>query len=92
MATRGGAALLGRDDIGRLEPGMSADFIAIRLRQLGLSGTERDPLAAVIMCGPFRVDYSFINGRAMIKRGEFVDLDVEGLLEEHAQTMKRIYA
>ena len=92
MATRGGAALLGRDDIGRLEPGMSADFIAIRLRQLGLSGTERDPLAAVIMCGPFRVDYSFINGRAVIRRGEFVDADVEALLDAHAQTMKRIYA
>ncbi len=92
MATRGGAALLGRDDIGRLEPGMSADFIAIRLRQLGLSGTERDPLAAVIMCGPFRVDYCFINGRAVIRRGEFVDIDVEALLDAHAQTMKRIYA
>jgi len=46
----------------------------------------------VIMCGPFRVDYSFINGRAVIRRGEFVDVDVEALLDQHAQTMKRIYA
>lgn len=36
MATRGGAKLLGREDVGHLAPGMSADFIAIRLNQLGL--------------------------------------------------------
>jgi cytosine/adenosine deaminase-related metal-dependent hydrolase len=92
MATRGGAALLGRDDIGYLAPGMSADFIAIRLNQLGLSGTQRDPLGALIMCGPFRVDYSFINGREIISRGEFTTLDVDGSLADHRQVMERIYA
>ena len=91
MATRGGAAVLGRDDIGRLEPGMSADFIAIRLHQLGLSGTARDPLAAMIMCGPFRVDYSYINGRAVIRGGEFVHVDTDRLLHDHARTMARLY-
>jgi len=47
MATRGGAALLGRDDIGMLAPGMSADFIAVKRNQLGLSGTQRDPARGV---------------------------------------------
>lgn len=91
MATRGGAGLLGRDDIGHLAPGMSADFIAVRLNQLGLSGTQRDPLAAMIMCGPFKVDYSFINGREIISRGEFLDFDVEAALTAHAKVMRRIY-
>jgi len=91
MATRGGAALLGRDDIGHLAPGMCADFIAIKLNQLGLSGTQRDPLAALIMCGPFRVDYSFINGREIISRGEFTLVDVDDLLARHRQVMERIY-
>ena len=53
--------------------------------------TERDPLAAMIMRGPLRVDYSFINGRAIIRRGAFVALDIDSLLESHAQTMQRIY-
>jgi cytosine/adenosine deaminase-related metal-dependent hydrolase len=92
MATRGGAAILGRDDIGRLAPGMSADFIAVRLNQLGLSGTQRDPLAALVMCGPFKVDYSFINGREIIGKGEFPDIDVEALLARHASVMERVYA
>ncbi|PKU25463.1 8-oxoguanine deaminase [Telmatospirillum siberiense] len=91
LATRGGAGLLGRDDIGALAPGMSADFIAVRLNQLGLSGTERDPLAALVMCGPFRVDYSFINGREIIARGAFRDFDLDGALAAHRKVMKRLY-
>jgi cytosine/adenosine deaminase-related metal-dependent hydrolase len=91
MATRGGAALLGRDDVGHLASGMCADFIAIKLDQLGLSGTQRDPLAALIMCGPFKVDYSFINGREIIGRGEFTSVDVDDVLARHRQVMERIY-
>jgi cytosine/adenosine deaminase-related metal-dependent hydrolase len=91
MATRGGARLLGRDDIGQLAPGMCADIIAIKLDQLGLSGTQRDPLAALIMCGPFRVDYSFVNGREIISRGQFTALDVDALLARHRGIMGRIF-
>jgi cytosine/adenosine deaminase-related metal-dependent hydrolase len=91
MATRGGAALLGRDDIGHLAPAMSADFIAVKRDQLGLSGTQRDPLAALLLCGPFQVDYSYINGRQIIGRGEFRSFDVEGALAEHRRVMDRIY-
>ena len=91
MATRGGAALLGRDDIGFLAPGMSADFIAVKREQLGLSGTQRDPLAALVLCGPFKVDYSYINGREIIGKGEFRAFDVEAALAEHSATMDRIY-
>lgn len=91
MATRGGAKILGRDDIGSLAPGMSADFIAIKLNQLGLSGTQRDPLAALVMCGPFKVDYSYINGRAVIAKGEFVSVDIDSLLHSHQTVMDRIY-
>jgi cytosine/adenosine deaminase-related metal-dependent hydrolase len=91
MATRGGASLLGRDDIGQLAPGTCADFIAVKLDQLGLSGTQRDPLAALIMCGPFKVDYSFINGREIISRGQFTALDIDALLARHRASMERIY-
>jgi cytosine/adenosine deaminase-related metal-dependent hydrolase len=92
MATRGGAKLLGRDDIGQLASGKSADFIAINRRQLGLSGTERDPLAALIMCGPFKVDYSFINGEEIVAKGEFVRHDIDAYLARHRAVMERIYA
>lgn len=90
MATRGGARLLGRDDIGHLAPGMSADFIAMDMHQLGLSGAERDPLAAMILCGPFKVDHSFINGVQVIADGAFTAFDIEAALADHRKTMRRL--
>lgn len=92
MATRAGAKLLGRDDIGQLAPGKSADIIAIKRTRLGLAGTQRDPLAALVMCGPFEVDHSFINGVQIIDQGAFTRLDVAAALADHAATMDRIYA
>jgi 8-oxoguanine deaminase len=66
LATRGGAAVLGRDDIGYLAPGMSADCIAINLEQLPLAGALHDPLAALVFCTPPGVDWSIINGKVVV--------------------------
>ena len=53
LATRGGAAVLGRDDIGFLAPGMAADFIGYRLDSAPLAGgAVHDPLAALVFCQP----------------------------------------
>jgi len=92
MATRGGAKLLGRDDIGQIAVGKSADLIAVKRTQLGMAGTQRDPLAALVMCGPFNVDYSFINGIPVVEKGAFTRLDIDLALRDHAATMDRIYA
>jgi len=51
---------------------------------------RRDPLAALIMCGPFKVDYSLSTG-AKFSRGEFTELDDEELLASHPPVMARIY-
>ena len=70
LATRGGAAVLGRDDIGQLAPGMAADFIGYRLDTLGLAGgAVHDPLAALVFCHPPNVDLSVINGRVRVQHG-----------------------
>ncbi|MBT9385170.1 8-oxoguanine deaminase [Pseudooceanicola sp. CBS1P-1] len=92
MATRGGAKLLGRDDIGQIAPGKAADVIAVNLNQLGLAGTQRDPLAALVLCGPFQVDYAFINGVPVVEQKAFTRFDTEAALADHALTLKRIYA
>ena len=55
LATRGGAAVLGRDDIGQLAPGFAADLIAIDLNDVGYSGARHDPLSALTLCAPPRV-------------------------------------
>ena len=81
LATRGGAAVLGRDDIGYLAPGMSADFIAFNLDTPAFVGSHHDVVAALIFCQPPSVDYSFINGRKVIDRGRLVTVQMEKLIE-----------
>ena len=81
IATRGGAKVLGRDDIGYLAPGMSADFIAFNIDQPALVGSHHDVVAALIFCQPPAVDYSFINGKKVIDRGRLVTVEMEKLIE-----------
>jgi 8-oxoguanine deaminase len=77
MATLGGAAVLGRDDIGSLSPGKAADFIAINLDRLEYAGAGHDPLGALLFCRPVNVDLSVINGRVVVEKGYIVGFDLE---------------
>src|SRR5205085_705439 len=76
--TIGGAKLLGRNDIGRLQAGYCADFIAFRLDRIELLATE-DPLAAVALCALTRVDHSWVHGRRIIESGKLLGADERGL-------------
>jgi cytosine/adenosine deaminase-related metal-dependent hydrolase len=84
LATRGGAAVLGRDDIGSLAPGMAADFIGYRLDTLGLAGgAPHDPLASLVFCHPPQVDLSVINGRVCVQDQTLLDVDLPALIQRH---------
>ncbi|MEL7419230.1 MAG: 8-oxoguanine deaminase [Cyanobacteria bacterium J06555_3] len=82
IATRGGAKVLGRDDIGYLAAGMAADFIAVDLDKPGYVGTQQDPVAALIYCQTDAVDYSFINGKKVVDRGNLVTVELGKLVEQ----------
>jgi cytosine/adenosine deaminase-related metal-dependent hydrolase len=77
MATLGGAAVLGRDDIGSLTSGKAADFIAINLDRLEYAGAGNDPLGALLFCRPVNVDLSVINGQVAVEKGHIVGFDLE---------------
>jgi cytosine/adenosine deaminase-related metal-dependent hydrolase len=84
LATRGGAAVLGRDDIGALAPGMAADFIGYRLDTLALAGgAVHDPLAALIFCQPPQVDLSVINGQFRVRDGMLLGIDLPAHVRHH---------
>ncbi len=84
LATRGGAAVLGRDDIGYLAPGMAADLIGYRLDTLDLAGgAPHDPLAALVFCQPPKVDLSVINGRVRVRDQHLLGVDIPQLVERH---------
>jgi 8-oxoguanine deaminase len=83
LGTRGGAAVLGRDDIGALAPGMAADFIGVRLDRLAFAGAQADPLAALVFCSPPTVDLSVIDGKTVVKGRELRGLDLPATIARH---------
>jgi cytosine/adenosine deaminase-related metal-dependent hydrolase len=92
IATRGGASVLGRTDIGSLEVGKCADFIAINLNRLEYAGALHDPVAAVLFCTPARMDYTFIAGKAIVKQGQLTTVDEVRLIEKHNRAASRLLA
>lgn len=85
IATLGGARVLGRDDIGVLAAGMAADLIAINIDRPALAGAQHDMVAALLFCQIDRVDYSFINGRKVVDRGQLTTLDLAQLVQKTNQ-------
>ena len=88
LATRGGAAVLGRSDIGSLEVGKCADFFAVDLNRLEYAGAQHDPVSAVVFCQPVRADYTAVGGRFVVKEGRLVTLDEHKLVEKHNRAAK----
>jgi cytosine/adenosine deaminase-related metal-dependent hydrolase len=83
MATVGGAAVLGRDDVGKIAPGYAADFIAFDLNRIEFAGALHDPISAVIMCGPMKIDHSWVGGMPLVSHGELVDMDLGQTIAQH---------
>ena len=90
VATLGGAKVLGRDDVGALAPGMSADFIALDLERPQFAGALHDPVAAVIFCQAHSVDYSFINGKKIVDQGRVTTVDERSLIQKSNQLAKML--
>jgi cytosine/adenosine deaminase-related metal-dependent hydrolase len=90
LATRGGAAVLGREDVGILAPSMAADFVAYHLDTPGFAGALHDPEAALVFCRPQNVDLSIINGRIVVKDGILRTLDVPVLVEQHNAMSRKL--
>jgi len=90
LATRGGAAVLGRDDIGSLTVGKCADLVAINLNRLGYAGALHDPVAATLFCAPQNVDLNIVGGKIVVKDGQLTRLDTPALVQDHNQAAKRL--
>ncbi len=80
IATRGGARVLGRDDVGMIAPGMAADIVLFSLDDLGLAGAMHDPLAALALTtGIRRAQWVMVNGRVVVDEGRLLGTDAREL-------------
>jgi cytosine/adenosine deaminase-related metal-dependent hydrolase len=83
IATIGGAQVLGRTDIGSLEVGKCADFIAIDMNRLEFAGAQHDPLAAVLFCNAVNVDFNVVGGKFVVRDQVLQNLDLPTHIEKH---------
>jgi cytosine/adenosine deaminase-related metal-dependent hydrolase len=88
LGTRGGAALLGRDDLGSLEPGKRADFAVWRTDGLELGGAE-DPVAGLVLSAPHRVDRLVVEGDDVVRGGTLVRADEAEIARAHRVEARR---
>lgn len=89
LGTRGGAAVLGRTDIGSLESGKCADFFAIDLDRIGFAGMH-DPVAALVFGQSLNADYTVVGGKFIVKEGQLCTADEGKLIERHNQAAGRL--
>jgi cytosine/adenosine deaminase-related metal-dependent hydrolase len=90
LGTRGGAAALGRDDIGQLATGKRADIAVWRTDGLELGGAETDPVAGLVLSAPHRVARLYVAGEEVVRDGRLVRADEEEIAREHRKQTARM--
>jgi cytosine/adenosine deaminase-related metal-dependent hydrolase len=88
LGTRGGAAVLRRDDIGSLEPGKQADFAVWRTDCLELAGAA-DLVAGLVLTAPHRVDRLVVGGEDVVRGGALVNADETEIASEQRAQARR---
>ncbi len=88
LGTRGGAAVLGREDIGSLEPGKRADVAVWRTDGLELGGAD-DPVAGLVLSAPHRVDRLFVGGEEIVSGRRLVRADEAEIARLHRVQARR---
>jgi len=91
IATRGGAEVLRRDDIGRLAPGLRADLAVWRTDGLEFGGAD-DLVCNLVVSGPHRVDRLIVGGRDVVRGGALVNAREEEIAREHRVQAARLWA
>lgn len=89
IATLGGAQVLGRDDLGSVEPGKRADLAIWDVTGIEAAGSW-DPVAALVLCGPTRVRGLIVEGREVVRDGQMVTVDLPLLPERQRKLAKSL--
>jgi cytosine/adenosine deaminase-related metal-dependent hydrolase len=91
LGTRGGAAVLHRADLGSIEPGKCADLAVWRTDGLEFAGAS-DPVAALVLAGPHRVDRLYVGGEEVVRDGQLVRADPKEIAQEHRRQAEKFAA
>jgi cytosine/adenosine deaminase-related metal-dependent hydrolase len=93
IATRGGAACLGRaGELGQLSPGAAGDLVCWPLEGIPFAGAISDPVEAWLRCGPVAARHTVVAGRPVVRDGRLVSDSVEETLGWHRRLSDRMQA
>ena len=90
LATRGGAEVLNRTDIGQISPGFAADFAIFDINVIDFAGALSDPISSLVFCGPVKTTYTIVNGDIIVDKGNFVKIDLIKAIENHNNLSKKL--
>jgi cytosine/adenosine deaminase-related metal-dependent hydrolase len=91
LATRAGAEVLGRHDIGQLSLGFCADIAMFDLRNLSFAGgAVHDAIGSLMLCASAPAAYTVVNGRVVVSQGQLTTVDAGPLIERHNHMAKRL--
>jgi len=91
LATRGGAEVLGRPDIGHLAPGMCADLALFDLGTVAFAGgAVHDPVASLLLCASPQAACTIVNGRVVVREGQLATVELGPLIERHNRFAKAL--
>ena len=91
LGSRGGAEVLGRDDVGRIEPGFAADLAVYDVGDIAYAGALHDPIAALAFCvGRRRAHLVLVNGEVVVEQGRLVRVDEERLVRRQNEIAARL--
>jgi cytosine/adenosine deaminase-related metal-dependent hydrolase len=88
LATRGGAAVLGREDLGALAPGRCADLAVWRTDGLEFGGAD-DLVAALVLSAPHRVERLYVGGEEVVRDGGLTRADEREIAAAHRLQAER---
>jgi cytosine/adenosine deaminase-related metal-dependent hydrolase len=88
LATEGGARCLGREDIGRLDPGLRADVVVWPGHDLA---DVLDPIAGLVLGPERQARHAFVDGTAVVTDGQLVNADIDTLRAELAKRVRRLW-
>jgi cytosine/adenosine deaminase-related metal-dependent hydrolase len=83
LATRGGAQVLGRPELGSLTVGQAADMAIFPLDGIEMAGADWDPVAGLIFCGPIKPRHTIVGGRMVVEDGRLVTVDLPDVIARH---------
>ena len=91
LATRGGADVLNRKDIGQIAPGFAADIAIFNRNCIELSGTQTDPLAGLVFCGPIKPRHVLVNGKWVVRDSQLSNMSLPDLLVRHDRQAQALF-